>query len=37
MPFFFNNTVIVEVKYIIIEIKEVARIGYIGFILSDSF
>jgi hypothetical protein len=32
----FYNTVIVEVKYITIEIKEAARIGYSGFIFSHS-
>jgi hypothetical protein len=34
--FLFYNTVIVEVKYITIEIKEAARIGYSGFICSHS-
>ena len=34
--FFFLNTVIVEVKYITIEIKEAARIGYSVFICSHS-
>ena len=31
MPYyiFFNNTIIVQVRYIIIETKEFARIGYI--------
>jgi hypothetical protein len=33
---FFYNTVIVEVKYITIEIKEAAHIGYSGFIFSHS-
>ena len=32
--FFFNNTIIVQVRYIIIETKEVARIGYNGLHLS---
>jgi hypothetical protein len=27
--YFFNNTIIVQVRYIIIETKEFARIGYI--------
>ena len=35
IPFvFFNNTIIVQVRYIIIETKEVARIGYNGLHLS---
>ena len=29
---FFNNTIIVQVRYSIIETKEVARIGYNGFL-----
>ena len=29
--FVFNNTIIVQVRYIIIETKEVARIGYSDF------
>ena len=38
MPFvFFNNTIIVQVRYIIIETKEVARIGYNGFLFPHSY
>ena len=34
---FFNNTIIVQVRYIIIETKEVARIGYNGFLFPHSY
>jgi hypothetical protein len=33
----FNNTIIVQVRYIIIETKEVARIGYNGFLFPHSY
>ena len=35
--FFFNNTIIVQVRYIIIETKEIARIGYNGFLFLHSY
>jgi hypothetical protein len=34
---FFNNNIIVQVRYIIIETKEVARIGYNGFLFPHSY
>jgi hypothetical protein len=34
---FFNNTIIVQVRYIIIEAKEFARIGYNGFLFPHSY
>ena len=34
---FFNNTIIVQVRYIIIETKEFSRIGYNGFLFSHSY
>jgi hypothetical protein len=34
---FFNNTIIVQVRYIIIETKEVARLGYNGFLFLHSY
>ena len=39
MPYhkFFNNTIIVQVRYIIIETKEFARIGYNGFLFPHSY
>jgi hypothetical protein len=38
IPFvFFNNTIIVQVRYIIIEAKEVARNGYNGFLFPHSY
>ena len=35
--YFFNNTIIVQVRYIIIETKEFARIGYNGFLFPHSY
>ena len=35
--FVFNNTIIVQVRYIIIETKEVARNGYSGFLFPHSY
>jgi hypothetical protein len=35
--FFSNNTIIVQVRYIIIETKEVARIGYNGFLFPHEY
>jgi hypothetical protein len=38
MPYhFFNNTIIVQVRYIIIETKEVARLGYNRFLFLHSY
>jgi hypothetical protein len=39
MPYhlFFKNTIIVQVRYIIIETKEVVRIGYNGFLFPHSY
>ena len=38
LPFaLFNNTIIVQVRYIIIETKEVARNGYSGFLFPHSY
>ena len=34
---FFNNTIIVQVRYIIIETKELARIGYNGLLFPHSY
>ena len=34
---FFNNTIIIQDRYIIIETKEVARIGYNGFLFPHSY
>jgi hypothetical protein len=34
---FFNNTIIVQVRYIIIEKKEFASIGYNGFLFLHSY
>jgi hypothetical protein len=33
----YNNTIIVHVRYIIIETKEFARIGYNGFLFLHSY
>ena len=35
--YFFNNTIIVQVRYIIIETKEFARIGYNGFLFPHEY
>ena len=35
--YFFNNTIIVQVIYIIIETKEFARIGYNGFLFPHEY
>jgi hypothetical protein len=35
--YFFNNIIIVQVRYIIIETKEFARIGYNGFLFPHSY
>jgi hypothetical protein len=35
--YFCNNTIIVQVRYIIIETKEFARIGYNGFLFPHSY
>ena len=35
--YFFNNTIIVQVRYIIIETKAFARIGYNGFLFPHSY
>jgi len=35
--FFFNNTIIVQVRYSIIETKEAARIEYNGFLFPHSY
>ena len=35
--FFFNKTIIVQVRYIIIETKEFGRIGYNGFLFPHSY
>jgi hypothetical protein len=35
--YFFNNTIIVQVRYIIIETKEFARIGYNRFLFPHSY
>jgi hypothetical protein len=35
--YFFNNTIIVQVRYIIIERKEFARIGYNGFLFPHEY
>ena len=35
--YFFNNTIIVQVRYIIIETKEFVRIGYNGFLFPHSY
>ena len=35
--YFFNNTIIVQVRYIIIETKEVARNGYNGYLFPHSY
>ena len=39
MPYhlLFNNTIIVQVRYIIIKTKEVSRIGYNGFLFLHSY
>ena len=35
--YFFNNTITVQVTYIIIEITELVRIGYNGFLFPHSY
>ena len=35
--YFFNNTIIVQVRYIIIETKEFVRIGYNGFLFPHEY
>jgi hypothetical protein len=35
--YFFNNTIIVQVRHIIIETKEFARIGYNEFLFPHSY
>jgi hypothetical protein len=35
--YFFNNTIIVQVRYTIIETKEFARIGYSGFLFPHEY
>jgi hypothetical protein len=35
--YFFNNTIIVQVRYIIIETKEFDRIGYNGFLFPHEY
>ena len=35
--YFCNNTIIVQVRYIIIETKEFVRIGYNGFLFPHSY